>query len=398
MARPVIVTIAAFAVVCALMGVVFAFVVPAGLPYDEPAHWATVEFFASHGRLPVLGEAGSTYEAQQTPLYYVLAAGLAAVFHGGSQGFLAVRLFGAAGLVLLAVLVALILVRVLPNRPLVAIVGTAFIALNPMLLVMSASVQNDTWSLVWGLAAVAVALRRETGSPWLRGLVVGLLGAASILTKVSAAPIVIALVVAYLIRRRVATAFTVALVVVAAIGWWIVRNIILYGDLTGQAGVDRLGLNFAGQGTGVSPSYLGRTVLTYLTLPTEYLRNTIESPTWTDALSIFVGAVLILGLVVALTRLRPELRRWPFLVVWLAAAISVLAWLAEVVFGWSVAFRTAYGCLPLVGLCYGSATQVVRVPWVRVASAGVLVICQVAMLAWVVVIIVTMHHAPMLTP
>src|SRR6187551_856726 len=42
------------ALMTCLVGTVYAFVTPAGLPYDEPSHWATVQYYADHGRLPVL--------------------------------------------------------------------------------------------------------------------------------------------------------------------------------------------------------------------------------------------------------------------------------------------------------------------------------------------------------
>ena len=61
-------------VVAAGLGVLFALRVPLGLPYDEPAHWETVLFYATEHRLPVLGERGAPYEAQLGPVYYALAA------------------------------------------------------------------------------------------------------------------------------------------------------------------------------------------------------------------------------------------------------------------------------------------------------------------------------------
>ena len=55
------------------IGVWLAARVPPGLPYDEPAHWSTVLYYAREHRLPVLGDPGVAYEAQMGPVYYALA-------------------------------------------------------------------------------------------------------------------------------------------------------------------------------------------------------------------------------------------------------------------------------------------------------------------------------------
>ncbi len=186
----------------AVLGAAAALMVPAGLPYDEPSHWSTVMYFAERWTLPVLGAPGVTYEGQQTPLYYIIAAALAGVT--ADSAFMAVRLFGVLGHALLVGLTAVILRETVRDGNLVVIAGAAFIALNPMLIVMSASVQNDTWALVWGLAAIAVVLlTRATNRTWVSGILVGILASLSILTKLSMAPLAIAIVAAYVIRRQI---------------------------------------------------------------------------------------------------------------------------------------------------------------------------------------------------
>lgn len=368
-----------------------AVVVDPGLPYDEPAHWANVLYIAENGRLPVLGEAGVQYQAQQSPLFYLLGAGVARV---SGESLLAVRLLGALGFVALTGLTALILWAVSRGRPLVTVAGTAFIALNPMLGVMSGSVQNDTWALVWGFAAIAATLRPVRGPRWVQGAVVGVAASLAILTKVSMAPLLIAIVVAYLLRRRYLEAAVSFGVTVIATGWWVVRNLVLYGDLTGQSAVELTGAVF--EPAPASPLALAQRVLTYLTLPTEYVRNAIQAPAWVDATAVVVGAVIAIGLVILAVREWRGCSRWGIVVICLVAAFSLVAWLVQSLFGWPVAFRTAYAALPLFALGAGMATRVVRTPAAGVVVLAITTIAQLAAGAWVLVALATLDHAPML--
>ena len=347
----------------AALGTAAAFAVPAGLPYDEPAHWANAVYIAEHGALPVLGEAGVTYEGQQAPVFYLAAAAIIRLCGSGETGFLGVRLLGVLGAVLMAWLVAGILRRVIPGRPAAVVAGTAFVALNPMLIVMSASVQNDTWALVAGFAAVLIALDGPGARPWWRGLLIGLLCALAVMVKISVAPLVIGLLVVLLVWRRWREALLASIVVAAGCGWWVLRNLVHYGDLTGQAGVDAAGYTF--QSGATTPFALAREALTYLTLPDEYLRNVFAAPGWVDVLAVLVGAVLVLGAIALLTVGRRRVRGLPLAVLVVTGAASVAAWLLQVGLGWHVAFRTAYGVLPLAALAFGSATL-----WVRSRRAG----------------------------
>ena len=362
------------AVLCAataVLGAVAVFLVPAGLPYDEPAHWSNVLYLAHHRTLPVVGDPGVTYEGQQAPAYYAVAAVLVGAFGSGSAGFAAVRLFGVLGAVLMTWLVARLLGRALSGRPAAIVSGTAFVALNPMLLVMSASVQNDTWSLVAGFAAMLVALGTG-GSPWIRGAALGLLATLAILVKITTAPLVVGVLVVLLVRARWREAATAALVLVPGCGWWVLRNLSLYGDLTGQAGVDAAGYRFAGGGA--TPFALAREALTYLTLPDEYLRNVFSAPTAIDALAVLVGVVLVAGAIALPVLGRRSVRGLPIALLAVVGAVSVAAWLAQVSLGWHVAFRTAYGALPLAALAYGSATL-----WARGRRTG-WILCALSLL------------------
>jgi len=372
--------IAVLAVAAGVLATASALIVPAGLPYDEPADWANVLFIAQHGRLPVVGEPGAQYEAQQTPVFYLVAAVIVRIAGQGQSGFLAVRLFGALGLVVLTVLVAAILTRITCGRPVIVVVGTAFVALNPMLIVMSASVQNDTWALVAGFAAMLVAMADRARHPWWHGAAIGALGALAILVKLSMAPLVLGVWIVLLWRRRFREAAASIVVVLVGCGWWVARNIVLYGDLTGQAGVEAAGYRF-GRG-GLGADVLAREALTYLTLPTEYLRNTIRSPAWTDAVAVVIGAAIVVGLVVDLVLRRAILRSGPALSVVVVGAVSVAAWVVQGYAGWEVAFRTAYGVLPLIALAYGSVTALAPGRVSRAILAVVLVALVIALAVW----------------
>lgn len=375
-----------------LLGLGAALLITPGLPYDEPAHWSNVLYVAEYGTLPVLGEPGVTYEGQQAPLYYLGAALLAGAI--GDSGFMAVRLLGVVGHVLLTGLTAVILHSIARDRALVVAAGTAFVALNPMLIVMSATVQNDTWALVWGFLAIAVAVRRFTTTRWVQGVVVGAAASLAILTKVSMAPLLLGLVIAYLFRRRFIEPLAALTVTALLTGWWFVRNLILYGDLTGQSAVARTGAIFEGVAT--SPFDVARTVLTYLTLPTEYVRNTISAPVWVDATALVVGSAIIVGVALIALRERRRYGQWGLLAVVSVAVVSICAWLVQVVFGWPVAFRTAYSSLPFIALAVGSATQVFRSRWAQIVIMITISLMQLLAGVWVAASLIALDHAPML--
>ena len=386
--RGALIAIVALAAVAGAFGLVAAMLVPAGLPYDEPAHWSNVLYYAEHLRPPVLGEPGVSYQGQQTPLFYAIAAVIVRLVGEADAAFLAARLLGVAGSVALTLLTGAILARSVPSRPTVIVAGTAFIALNPMFAVIAGSVQNDTWTLVWAFALLWSALpfadpSRTSARPWAWGLLFGALGSAAILTKLSIAPLVVAVFAVLMVRRRVVMALTAAGVVLAACGWWIVRNQLLYGDFTGQAGVERAGYEF-GEGA-LGPLHLARSALTYLFLPTEYLRNSIVAPWWIDGVVIVLGLAVALGAVLLVVRVRRHCTPGSLLLLVIVGAAAVAAWLLQVTFGWHVAFRTAYGVLPLVALAFGCTTQAVRSRRGGVVIALTLAMLLLLVATWVAV-------------
>lgn len=132
------------------LGLVTVLVVPAGLPYDEPSHWLNVLFCAERGQMSELGEAGVSYEAQRGPVAYVLRALIYLPVEWVTReraAFLAVRLVGVAEFDAFLWLLRSVLGRVLPRHSGPLLLGIGVLALNPMLLVIAGSVQNDTANL-----------------------------------------------------------------------------------------------------------------------------------------------------------------------------------------------------------------------------------------------------------
>ena len=88
--------VAAVSALSVTLAVAYALMVQPGSAYDEPAHFSNVLFYGQHAALPVLGQPGVSYEGQQPPLYYLLAAlALRAANGAGAHvGFYAVRLAG----------------------------------------------------------------------------------------------------------------------------------------------------------------------------------------------------------------------------------------------------------------------------------------------------------------
>lgn len=287
-------TLIAYLIAAAL----FAFVTPAWQAPDEPAHYNYVAHIAQTGTLPILrsgdydhallnrllsarftppaGIESLRYEAHQPPLYYLLAV---PVYWLSDGSLWALRLFGiviGAGAI---VLLYLCLELVFPGKPLVAVGGTAFSALLPMHVAVSAAVNNDGMAEALIMAAMLALLG------WLRGhfyedapengrspqaqnerrrlLLLGVLLGLGMLTKVYAyvlAPIAV-LTVAGVSglrpsvqetegvsrvwrngRRGAQQAMWVALpALIMALPWW-VRNWIVYGawDVLGLAQHDRI--------------------------------------------------------------------------------------------------------------------------------------------------------------
>lgn len=334
------------------LGVLYALVVQAGLPYDEPSHWATVLYYANHHRLPVLGSPGVTYEAQMGPVAYTLDAILFHLAHGAGSStetaFHVVRLVGVAEFVVVVIIVGE-LVKLLVPWTWASVAALAVFALNPMLLAMSSSVQNDTLALLLGLLAVMIVLTRLDVRPeagW--ALVAGTVAGLAVLTKLTAWAVVVVVPIWLAWRYRGAAVKAIGSFVAAALvvsGWWFVRNIELYGDPTAAAGVRRTGVSFAPYRLhGLHGIWhLVEELVTYLWLPTEYVRNSISAPTPLKAILFLVTLTVLASAATRLTRFKHSAGT----LVALVAVAALGAWLVTDLTSQAVAPRVAYMALPV---------------------------------------------------
>lgn len=128
-------------------GLVYALAIRPGTPYDEPSHFSTVQHYARFAGMPVLGKPGVSYGGYQPPAYYFIGALLYRILRvvgaGQEAAFYALRV---AGLTLLLPMVHFsyrLTRHALPQRGTGAYVVALFVGLNPSLLAIAASVQND---------------------------------------------------------------------------------------------------------------------------------------------------------------------------------------------------------------------------------------------------------------
>jgi hypothetical protein len=320
-----------------VLGIAYVAAMPPGLPYDEPSHWFNVEFYLDHQRMPAIGDDGVTYEAQMGPVAYVLAALVAAPFGSAEAGFYAVRVLGLLQLVALVLVVWRLTHRALPGHPRAALLAAAVAGLDPILLAMSTSVQNDVLAVLLG--GVALDLATSPG-PWTprRSAALGLVAGLALLTKVSLWPVAVVLALWLLWKRTAGAAGVYVAVGVLVSGWWFVRNLRLYGDLTGKAGVDEAGYDFPA--LGLAPGELVRETVTTLWLPVEYVRNAVSAPLLVEGLVVLLTLVGVAGLAVASRRLD-DVR----LLLAVVAGVAVLGWLVVTVGVQVVSFRIAFPAL-----------------------------------------------------
>jgi 4-amino-4-deoxy-L-arabinose transferase-like glycosyltransferase len=274
----------------AILGVTYSVVVPPFEASDELWHYPMVKYIADHWALPVQEPGVETpwrQEGSQPPLYYALAAaatfwidtsdieavrhvnghadnGVATadgninliVHHPTREAFpwrgtiLAIHLvrFLSVLMGVAAVYLTYLIVReVLPDQPGLALGAAAIHAFTPMYVFISSSVNNDNLVVPLSNLGLLMLLRLARQHEWttrqalVRYLGLGIVLGLAVLTKTSslALAVLTALVVTVRAVRRRSLAeflmggFATLLPMLAVTGWWFLRNLQLYGDLTG---------------------------------------------------------------------------------------------------------------------------------------------------------------------
>ena len=389
-----------------VLGVAYVVIVKPGVPYDEPSHWLNVLYFAHHHRIPTIGDPSVSYEAQQPPLAYAVAGLVVGLVHTVTSlraAFYATRIVG--GLEWLAAMVFAwrLLTRLLPDQECERQVAFAVLALNPMLLAMAWSVQNDSLALLLGIAALdyaSVVGRDAMGAR--EGALLGAIVAAGVLTKLTDWALVAAvplwLVAAPVGRRAWNVVLAFAGSVALLSGWWFLRNVVMYGDPLGRGRAAAESGGFAPYPlTGVhSLVHAAENVVTYLWLPTEYWRGIVHAPGMVKGgVLVLTAAILVVGSSVLIGQvLRHRRARLPddtsdrsietWSLVTISGLIAFAVWLV-LYFGWSaLAPRLAYVALPLwVGLVGLAAGRIGRwLPRIRPALPAATIVTMLALCVW----------------
>lgn len=207
---------------------------------DERMHHSYIKTIAENRALPVLTEEKTTQEAYHPPLYYLIMQAPYALSRTLPERthILVMRVFG----LLLSVLVPFFVFQtakaLFPDRPTLAIGATALTALNPQLIYISGTINNDVLANVLGAIGFFV-LARIIARSFERRMVLWAVLVASvlILTKTTVWPIAFALLfVAAMATWRNARSFLwIFLVPLVVAVWWTIRNVLLYGDPTSFA-------------------------------------------------------------------------------------------------------------------------------------------------------------------
>ena len=251
---------------------------------DEPQHFWFIKHVADHGALPVQGEQGVetwAQEGSQPPLYYLVSAPLLVLIdtddaaellwfnphvnmgvplkEGNKNVYIhtARERFPWRGTALALHLVRLlstlmgagtvlatygIMRLVFPQQRALAAAAAALNAFTPQFLFISSAANNDnlvTLLSSWTLYAILRLWARPLS--WRAGLSLGLLAGLATLAKLSGLGLLALIGLALLILCRqgrpwptlLAIGATAGAVAALVAGWWFLRNLRLYGDLTG---------------------------------------------------------------------------------------------------------------------------------------------------------------------
>ncbi|MBC7233958.1 MAG: glycosyltransferase family 39 protein [Chloroflexi bacterium] len=249
------------------VGALYAWHTPKWQTPDEPAHFNYVQCLAEERRLPVLqpGDypyqyleeikankfppdmsiAPLRYEFHQPPLYYALAALLYRLTAGlpFATQFFALRLlsvaFGAGILLATYCLVQ----AIFPHSQFLPLAATAFVAVIPMHVAMTAAINNDALAELLALLIFYLSIRTLQRGPTLpHALLTGALFGLVLLTKTTVYLLALGAIVTSALwhvkplpgsprflskGRYLLYAFALALLIAAP---WFVRNAVVYGN------------------------------------------------------------------------------------------------------------------------------------------------------------------------
>ncbi len=434
-----------------VLGAIYSVVVPPFEASDELWHYPMVKYIADYWELPVQDPANVgpwRQEGSQPPLYYALAAvatswidtsdmeivrylnphvdnGVATpdgnvnlvVHHPARESFpwrgtvLAIHLIRFLSVLMgaAAVYLTYLIVReVLPGQSALALAAAAVHAFTPMYVFISGAVNNDNLAVPLSSLALLMLLRllrlpdpsgfgKPKGSRYLLlGVVLGL----AALTKTSSLALTVLtalVVVVRAVRRRSWAEFFVGglatlLPLLAVSGWWFLRNLHLYGDLTGlNAFIEILGQRDV-------PADLAQLWRERYSFAAGYWGNfgglNVPLPTWAYTVLNTVIVVAALGLVThyalrithyALRFTFDVSRLTPFAICLLFGLLIVLSWSQWARVTWSSQGRLIFPAISVWSLLLvlGIAGWFPR-RWARwaVAAFAVLLLILAALAPW----------------
>jgi 4-amino-4-deoxy-L-arabinose transferase-like glycosyltransferase len=437
------------------LGVTYSVVVPPFEASDEKWHYPMVKYVADNWALPVQVPGVETpwrQEGSQPPLYYVLAAAATswidtsdvdvvrhlnphvdagatpdgnvnlAVHDPSRESFpwrgtvLAVHVVRLLSVLMgtAAVYLTYLIVReVVPGDPVLALGAAAIHGFTPMVVFIAGAVNNDNLVVPLSSLALLMIIRlakpkvqtpnsKSFGSYLLLGVVLGL----AALTKTSslALTVLAALVIAVrAVRRRSWLEFLIGglytlVPFLAAAGWWFLRNLRLYGDLSG--------LNVFTEilGTRDVPADLAQLWRERYSFAAGYWGNfggiNVPMPAWAYTALNALAIIAALGLIVLLLRqlFRPsssDIGHWslvighfPFVLCCLWGVGVLVPWALWARITWSSQGRLIFSAIPVWSLLLtlGLAGWLPRRwgRWVLVAFALFLLgLAAVAPFAWI---------------